>query len=734
MKLFSRIIIPLLFLVLVLGLLVAVVTDQLSVKWFTRDLELRGRLIARTISEPIYVSLRAKQFKKIEELFAHVVQDERLAGLELCDAKGNEVAKSGIIPRELGCAVIVRKIVGRQTVEVNGKSLFVSVETLKDSSLGEFFLVHAHDMAYVERRTDEAKQYIFIIFVAIMGILSAVVFFISKMSLKEFVYSMRSLLRSTVIRERVPSPAELKPLVRDLKFWVNELESNRIIRDESQLSWTSQSLRQILTNELAGNEVLIVSNREPYIHVRENSHTRVQIPASGLVTALEPIMRACSGTWIAHGSGSADREVVDDHDKVWCPPGEHSYSLRRVWLTEYEEKHYYYGFSNEGLWPLCHIAHTRPIFRTEDWETYKSVNQKFADALFEEIKTDAPVILIQDYHFALLPRLIRNRYPDAVIITFWHIPWPNAESYGICPWREEILDGLLGSSILGFHTRFHCNNFLDTVDRYIECRVNRDSSTISFKNYVTAVRAYPISIQYPSRFVENLPSKQKSRNYVTEQTGVGSETKIGVGVDRLDYTKGIVEKFFAVERLFELDPNWIGKFTFIQIGAPTRTSIPTYKSVHEEIVHHADQINKKYQTKDWTPIVLQARHHDADEVYQYLRSADFCFVNSLHDGMNLVAKEFIASREYDDGVLILSQFAGASRELVEALVVNPYNIDQCAASIKMALEMSPEEQRLRMKNMKSVVQEYNVFRWAGRMLLDAARLIRSKKFLYRDIV
>ncbi len=735
MKLFSRIIIPLLILIVALAVLVTVVTDKLSVRWFTRDLELRGSLITRTIHDSLAEAVQKKDNKKIQSLFARVVQDERLTGLILCNEKGREIARSRDFPDQLTCRALAERGFENAGVIRNAdKPLYISIEKIPVSIDENYYLIPAHDMGYVNRRTTEAKKYIFGIFIVVMVILSAVVFIISRISLKELVHGMQSLLRSTVIREKTYGPAELRPLIKDMRFWVDELEANRIIRDESQLSWTSQSLKQILHNELAGNEVLIVSNREPYIHVKNNSHTDVQIPASGLVTALEPIMRACSGTWIAHGSGNADRLVVDENDRVWCPPGEKSYLLRRVWLSKAEEKGYYYGFSNEGLWPLCHIAHTRPIFRNDDWETYKAVNQKFADVLFQEVKTDAPVILIQDYHFALLPRLIRNRYPNAVIITFWHVPWPNAESYSICPWREEILDGLLGSSIIGFHTRYHVINFLDTVDRFLEARISRDSSTISFKGEVSAIHAYPISIQYPSRFVSSLPTQRECRKYVEKNTELLPNVKMGIGVDRLDYTKGVIEKFYAIDRLFEINPGWIKKFSFVQVGAPTRVSIPTYRSFHDEIIFHAEQINKKYEKDGWKPIILQSRHHDAQEVYRYLRAADFCFVNSLHDGMNLVAKEFIASREHDDGVLILSQFTGASLELIEALVVNPYNVDQCASAINMALEMNPEDQRLRMINMKSIVQEYNVYRWAGRMLLDAARLIRSKKFLYRDIV
>ena len=258
----------------------------------------------------------------------------------------------------------------------------------------------------------------------------------------------------------------------------------------------------------------MVSNREPYIHVRTPDGIAVQRPASGLVTAIEPIMRACSGTWIAHGSGSADRDVVDAHDRVGVPQDDPAYQIRRVWLTPEQEAGYYYGFANEGLWPLCHIAHVRPTFRTADWEQYRQVNRIFAGAVAQEATSPDPIVLVQDYHFALLPRMIRELLPEATIVTFWHIPWPNPEAFAICPWRAELLDGLLGSSILGFHTQFHCNNFVDTVDRTLEARADRETFTVSYRGEPTAVKRYPISIEWPpcpelvAKPVEGLPERR----------------------------------------------------------------------------------------------------------------------------------------------------------------------------------------------------------------------------------
>jgi trehalose 6-phosphate synthase len=413
------------------------------------------------------------------------------------------------------------------------------------------------------------------------------------------------------------------------------------------------------------------------------------------------------------------------------PPDHPAYRIRRVWLSKEEEQGYYFGFANEGLWPLCHIAHTRPTFRAPDWEHYRNVNQRFADIVADEARSEDPIIMVQDYHFALLPRMVRERLPRATIITFWHIPWPNPEAFGILPWREEVLEGLLGSSILGFHTQFHCNNFFDTVDRFLEARVDRETFTISYGGNPTEVRRYPISIEWPPAALQLQGAVAECRSKVRERFGVAPDVKLGVGVDRLDYTKGILERFAAIERLFELEPRWIGQFAFVQVAAPSRSSIDEYQNLDARVRGLAERINERFGSPGYEPILLRIEHHDAAQVYELYRAAELCYVSSLHDGMNLVAKEFVAARDDEQGVLILSQFTGAARELAEALIVNPYDIEQSAAAMHIALTMSPEEQRARMRSMRSLVQEFNVYRWAGRMLLDAARMRHRRRVLSR---
>ncbi len=505
---------------------------------------------------------------------------------------------------------------------------------------------------------------------------------------------------------------------------LSELRLERKYADGIHVEWSPKTLHQLLDQELPGAQVIVVSNREPYIHNHIDGRVVLQTPASGLVSALEPVMRACGGVWVAHGSGSADRDMVDDRDRVAVPPDNPAYALRRVWLSDEEQDGYYYGLANEGLWPLCHIAFVRPTFREQDWAHYLAVNERFADVVAQEAARDDPIVLVQDYHFAVLPRMIRKRLPRATIIAFWHIPWPNPETFGIFPWREQIIDGLLGSSILGFHTRFHCNNFIEAVDRFMESRIDRERSSVTQGGQETLVRPYPISIEWPPAALAGQAPVEVCRQAVKSRLGLNDDVRIGVGIERFDYTKGILDRLRAVDVLLESHPEWRGKFVFVQAAAPTRSKLGVYKHLQEEALREAETINARWGHGSYKPIVLSIRHHEPTEVFELFRAADLCIVSSLHDGMNLVAKEFVAARDDEQGVLVLSSFAGASRELSEALIVNPYDIHEMAEAIDAALRMEPGVQRERMREMRELVRQRNVYRWAAQMLLDAARLRR----------
>jgi alpha,alpha-trehalose-phosphate synthase [UDP-forming] len=521
---------------------------------------------------------------------------------------------------------------------------------------------------------------------------------------------------------------EVTHLARDLNAARASAEKEARLRDTNASQWTSERLRVSLRNKLKGQPLFVVSNREPYMHVlNENRSVSVIVPASGLVTALEPVLLACDGTWIAHGAGSADRETVDSHDRLRVPPDRPSYNLRRVWLTAEEEKGYYQGFANEGLWPLCHIAHTRPVFRPDDWLCYQQANRHFANAVLDEMEgTESPILLAQDYHFALLPRMVKDARPDARVAIFWHIPWPNAEVFGICPWQRELIDGLLGADLIGFHTQTHCNNFLSTVDRAVEALTEWDRFAVNRQGRVTRVRPYPISVAFP----EQTRTINDSRNAGEERAALCAELGIeasllGVGVDRVDYTKGIIERFRGIERFLELNPAYQRRFTFVQIGAPSRTEIERYRQFLDEVSAEADRINARFQngqTGRWRPIVFLRKHHSHEEIDRYYRAASVCLVTSLHDGMNLVAKEFIAARDDERGVLILSTFAGAALELGDALLINPYDVQQMAEAIHRAVDMPEEQQASRMHHMRLHVREHNIYRWAANLLSDLTEI------------
>ena len=737
-----RFVVPLALALAAIAWAIVPLVDRLTFQWFVRDLDTRGVLIAKTAQEPLVELMREKNGarQRVVRYFERIIQGERIFALGFCDRAGKLAYATSAFPPAVRCGPGAGVEERNLVLQLADGPLHVSFNPIasEGQTLGQLVIVN--DMSFAQRRSADTKKYVFYLFAAIAAVVALITVVIAEISWRGWVAGLKVLLKGqTLLRSpesmkqdlKATAP-ELRPIARDLQALVLDLEAERNSRDEGQTTWGPEALRRILRQDLKGDEVLIVSNREPYIHTRRKDNViEIQRPASGLVTALEPIVRACSGTWIAHGAGTADRDTVDKHDHVMVPPEHPSYRIRRVWLSKEEEQGYYFGFANEGLWPLCHIAHTRPTFRAPDWEHYKNVNQRFANIVADEAKTEDPIILVQDYHFALLPRMVRERLPRATIITFWHIPWPNPEAFGIMPWREEVLEGLLGSSILGFHTQYHCNNFFDTVDRFLEARVDRETFSISYGGETTEVRRYPISIEWPPAPLAVQVPVPEARRKVRERLGLDPDVRLGVGVDRLDYTKGILERFMSIERLFELEPRWIGNFSFLQVAAPSRSSIDEYQNLDARVRALAAKINERFGKPGYTPIVLKIEHHDAAQVYELYRAAELCYVSSLHDGMNLVAKEFVAARDDEQGVLMLSQFTGAARELAEALIVNPYDIEQCAAAMHVALTMSPEEQRTRMRSMRNLVQEFNVFRWAGRMLIDAARMRHRRRVMSR---
>ncbi|MFO0887644.1 MAG: trehalose-6-phosphate synthase [Isosphaeraceae bacterium] len=483
------------------------------------------------------------------------------------------------------------------------------------------------------------------------------------------------------------------------------------------MTFSRKDLHALIGDKMRDYRFVVVANREPFIHKHRDGGIEVQRPASGMAAALHPVMLACDGTWVAHGSGDADREVVDAHDRIRVPPEDPGYTLRRVWLTPEEEEGYYYGIANGGLWPLCHITFTRPKFEPDDWETYRAVNRRFADAVLEEVGADPAFIFIQDFHFGLLPRMLKEAHPRLVIAQFWHIPWPNREVFRTFPWGEELLDGLLGNDLLGFHVQYHCQNFLDTVDRGIEARVDLDNGSMVHRGgHATEVRPFPISIDFRAHDAQARSLMvQKAMERWRQSLNLGDEL-IGVGLERLDYTKGIPDRLRGIDYLLQTHAEYRGRMRFIQVAVPSRTRVVAYQQVDREVDDLVEEINDRWRQGDWEPITYVKEHQGPVDMMALHRLAHFCIVSSLHDGMNLVAKEFVACRFDDDGVLILSRFTGSARELPDAVPINPFSIAETAEAIHQAFSMPPEERQRRMRRMREQVERNNVYRWAGKIL------------------
>jgi len=705
------------------------------------DLQRRAEVLAESLQEIVEPALQKSSQPQLRRIVERYANKQQLAGVVIYDAQGKVLAESSTLvtrltppPVPLGQMKSDPEGLG-QLLTLGGKPMHAYYMPLhKDGNFAGVLAIF-HDAGYIEAQSDRIwrdtvwhviAQVLLIVFITVLIIRWTVILPISRTA--QWMKDIR--VGRVGPRPTLPDEGFLAPFSQEVVNLAKSLSEARAtaeeearLRETGESMWTAERLRVSIQSRPFGS-LFVVSNREPHMHVHRGKNIEALVPASGLVTALEPILRACDGTWIAFGSGDADKETVDEHDRLRVPPDNPEYTLRRVWLTKEEEKGYYYGFSNEGLWPLCHIAHTRPIFRASDWQSYQDANRKFADAVLAEMEgIEHALLLVQDYHFALLPRMIKQARPDVRVAIFWHIPWPNPEAFRICPWQRELLDGLLGADLVGFHIQAHCNNFLETVDAVLESRIEWERFAVKRNGQTTLVRTFPISVDF--RESQSEPgtsfSPYELRAALLKNLGVKASF-LGVGVDRIDYTKGIVERFRGVECFLDKYPAYRKQFTFVQIGAPSRTNIPRYDDLVHEVEAVALRINARFQTSEWKPIVVLTRHHDHHEIQPYYRAADFCMVTSLHDGMNLVAKEFVAAREDEGGALILSQFTGASRELRDAIIVNPYDTEQLADSIQLALEMNPDDRRERMKRMRRIVKEHNVYRWAGNLIAELSEI------------
>ena len=706
-----------------------------------RDLERRSAQLGGSLLPEIKQAVATGQNAAIAAQAERLRSREAALGLAVFDAQGKLLAAAGpegpfkALPRGPVDKAIHRLLASSALGHDGDRQWLEEAIPMQDGGRLSGVLVLIQDAGYIRAEGAEVWRRSFlriaIFVVLIVGVTGVVVRWFLMKPITRIAERLRRLRMGHDDGVADESAAELSffaPLAREVETMAESLIEARAaaasearLRDAGEHLWTAERLAVHMRERSGSSRIFVVSNREPYIHERKGGEIVCSVPPSGLVTAIEPVLRACDGVWVAHGSGSADKQVVDEFDRLRVPPDDPRYTLRRVWLSSEEQSGYYEGFANEGIWPLCHIAHTRPIFRASDWECYQKVNQKFADALLKEMEGNAnPIVFVQDYHFALLPRMIKAARPETRVAIFWHIPWPNPEAFGICPWQVELLDGLLGADLIGFHIPLHCNNFLSTVDRVLESRTDREHMTARRSGHTSTVRPYPVSVALDSTKPDRT-AKSPSRDTLLSDFGVRAESMV-IGVDRMDYTKGIVERLEAFECLLEDHPFYLERLTMVQIAAPSRTKIPSYLELRRRVVETAERINQRFQTQQWKPVVLIERQCSHEEVERWYRAADVCLVTSLHDGMNLVAKEFVAARDDENGVLVLSKFTGAAIELHDALLVNPYDIQGVSEAVHQGLEMSLGERRLRMQRMRRQVMEHNVYRWAASVLGDLREL------------
>jgi trehalose 6-phosphate synthase len=701
--------------------------------WYQADLAGQSRLAVRGSQEALNSALSAGDRESIDSLAAAMSADEAILGAAICVPSLQILATGGNYPAAVLPCDSLRTSIERDppgsgetwyTVLAASTGLqrsHLSIVTVTDSagSTSAYVAVLQSLSGFAGRAT--STRTILFIALAAMVIVGWMLLAASlRMATREWVRGLKRALRGET------ASAEYRPLLREIRDIVGAAGGGDGA-SPSPAHWTRERLRRLLRDRLRDEHVIVVANREPFIHERVDDSIRVVRPASGLVTALDPVMRSTSGVWIAHGAGSADRETADSNARLLVPPGEESYTLRRVWMSAEEEQGFYYGFANEGLWPLCHLVHVRPSFRAADWDSYVAINRRFANAVSEETDRKDPIVMVNDYHFALAPRFVRELLPEAIILVFWHIPWPDPERFGISPWREELLDGLLGADIVGFHTQAHCNNFMDSVDAYLESRTDRGDRSVNRHGRSTLVRPYPISVAWPPAINGDVPDAPSCRGIVLEELNVPADTILAIGVDRLDYTKGLNERMLAVEILLERAPDLVGRFVLAQLAAPSRTQLGRYQELGREVRETANRINARFGRDDYTPIRLLVEHHGQQRTNMYYRAANICYVSSLHDGMNLVAKEFVSARTDECGVLVLSQFTGAARELGDAVLINPFATDDFAEALYRALTMPLEEQQQRMRRMRQQVQENNVYRWGGELLSMVGKVADARQ-------
>lgn len=702
----------------------------------TARLQSRAHVLADTLAQSAEAAYGARSTSTMQRLIDRFVDGDRIAALGVFDSAGVLFAASEALPLPDDPNVITDVMDSDEPqgwfVREGDVTFYTFAVPLHEEGgrvVGA--LAVTQYATYIDERVaaiwrDNILRFLSQMTLIVLGFLVLVRWVFAR-AVASLAASLQEVRKGNDDADIVHQVSLFQPLVGEMRKMTHSLqqarerasEEARMRFEKLDSPWTAERLQEFMKAHMKNRQIFVVSNREPYMHTQTKKGVSYAVPAHGMVTAVDALMQACGGTWIAHGSGDADRAVVDAHDKVRVPPEEPRYTLKRVWLNDEEVKGHYVGLSNEALFPLCLMSHTRPVFRPDDWAAYKRVNAKFAEALLAEIRhVEQPLILVQDLHFALVPRIIKKSRPDAQVALFWHHPWPSAEQFSICPWRAEILDGMLGADVIGFHIQQHCNNFLETIGKELEARIDFEHFAVVSGGHMSVVRPFPISVPFTNSTQKKGRDKKRG-DTAFARFGVHTPSVV-LGVDRLDYTKGIVERLRGVEHFFDTYPEYKKQVTFLQIAAPSREAVQKYREYGQEVVREVERINARLQSASWKPVVFLRQQLSHDELRPLYREAQVCLVTSLHDGMNLVAKEYIAERE-SSGVLILSSFTGAARELTSALIVNPYSPEDIATALKAALVMPASEQYRRMKALQSTVSNYNVYRWAMELIRTLAR-------------
>lgn len=703
------------------------------------DLQYRTRLLADSLKESVEPNFTANSTSTLQKIVSKFADRERIVGLTVFNNRGVPLASSAGMPRrvidnpDFVFAALDKNEPTGLFDTAGAESLYFFVAPLHQNERVTGALVVVQNASYIDANAAgiwKRNAFRLLIQIILFSIAVALlVRFALLKPLRRLADSIKSARLSKTARAPLfGGPAFFQPLASEIAKMNQSLaqarfsasEEARLRLEKLDSPWTAERLKEFIKAYLKNQEIFLVFTQEPYERHNSEGKTDYRLLANGVATAFEPLMEACRGMWVAQASGDVRKDITDESDIIKVPPDNPKYTLKRVRLTAKEERGYNKGYSIEGLYPLCLNTHTRPIFREEDWVEYKRVNEKFARVLLSEIKsTQRPIIIVNEYYFTLLPQIIKKNRPDAQVGIFWHTPWPSAEAFSICPQRKEILEGMLGADIIGFNTQQFCNNFIDTVGKNVESLLDFDKSSITREEHTSYIRSFPVSITFTNRQESGEPDVSGKK--ILKRLKIKTKY-LGLGVDRLDYAKGIPERFKGIEYFFDTHPEYREQFTFLQIAAPDRPDIRKYIEYKDIVSREAERINKRFATKEWRPLVLETVQYSHPDINALYKLANVCIVTSLHDSMNLVSKEYAAARDDELGVLILSQFTGASHDLKGALIINPYSTKEIADAIHQGVRMLLLEQNRRMKTMRNSIKNYNIYRWAAELLKAVAGL------------